>query len=549
MPLRSQLAQSMFEATRAYPQDVSLRQIKEEIPIGWRQDQGMWGYINKYLLKGSGAGFVTPPYTAIWERLWGAQPIEDLPKYKELYSFTPYVKQAIDVTVNLAVSNGFELQGSTPAVRDYLQDWLDQHNYLETLRIVTADELVFGNGILEICKDGDRIDWLKPLDPVFMRVRRDAYGQVFGYVQMLTMPPVIFPADDIIHFRWSPKSWWYEYSYGTSQLRPLLKIQNLIEQLENDMAVISHLYTKPMLIIQAGTPDKPLNPNQINELIDSFTGRGIASDVFVRGDVSVKPIPSMTRDIKIQWWLDYLLQQRAALLGVPGVFMAQPEGTNKATSQVVMQEYVLRLRMLQESVGDQLESVLFRQLIIPEFGENVEIPKAKWKPVWEPPLELMGPIVDKLATDKIITVQEARLATGFPEQPDLGQTFLQVTPAAGNNLKLPSAPSDPEQGVCAHAGLKAQAVPVTPGLANVLRDLTTQAVAGHITKVVAVNQAQAAIGLEIDRLREEARRRVSLKVGKPVELSPETEKLYHRMLGEYISDFKTILNDAIASKS
>jgi len=38
-------------------------------------------------------------------------PFEDLPKYKDLYTFTPYIKASIDVTVNLAISNGFELEG------------------------------------------------------------------------------------------------------------------------------------------------------------------------------------------------------------------------------------------------------------------------------------------------------------------------------------------------------------------------------------------------------------------------------------------------------
>ena len=93
------------------PPDVAKRQIVEEMPLSWKKDDMLYGYVSRYMLKGSGAGFVTPPYTALWDRTWGATPIEDLPKYKDLYTFTPYIKAAIDVTVNLAVSNGFELNG------------------------------------------------------------------------------------------------------------------------------------------------------------------------------------------------------------------------------------------------------------------------------------------------------------------------------------------------------------------------------------------------------------------------------------------------------
>lgn len=431
-----------LQAVRAYPPGLSERQIREEIPVGWRQDAGLWGYVNKYMIGGSGAGFVVPPYAAIWERIWGATPIEDLPKYKELYTFTPYIKAAVDVTVNLAMSNGFELEGSTDQVRAWLTDWLDEHNILETLRIESVDMQVFGNAYLELCRDEStgQIVWLKPLDPVHMRVRRDAYGSVFGYVQLLTMPPVVFPAADIVHFRWSPKSWWYEFSYGTSQLRPLLKVQALIDQFEDDMAVISHLYTKPMLVVQGGMPDKPYTTDQLNQLIDSFSNRGVASDVFVRGDCKVEAIPSMTRQINIKWWLDYLHEMREAVMGVPKIFMGRSEGTNRATADTVMQEYVTRLRMQQECLGDQLETVLFKQLLRDEFGEDVEVPRCKWKPIWEPNLTEIAPIIDQIYKDGIIERDEARLRVGFPESPPQQtpqENAPQIVQKSSASLALP----------------------------------------------------------------------------------------------------------------
>jgi hypothetical protein len=242
-----QAVKSRFSAQRNVPPKISKQQIKDEIPVTWEKDANLYGYVSRYMLKGSGAGFVTPPYSAVWERVWGAVPIEDLPKYKDLYNFTPYIKAAVDVTVNLAVSNGFELYGGDDAVREWLTDWLDEQNILHTLRIVATDILVFGNAFIEICRDEKtgEVAWLKPLDPVHMRVRRNEYGDIFGYIQLLTFPPVAFEAQDMVHFRWGAKSWWYEFSYGTSLLRPLLKTQALIDQLEDDMAVIVYSYPPP----------------------------------------------------------------------------------------------------------------------------------------------------------------------------------------------------------------------------------------------------------------------------------------------------------------
>jgi len=407
-----------FVAQRLYPPDVSRRQIEEEVPVSWKADNVLWGYVTKYMLKGSGAGFVTPPYTAYWERLWGAVPIEDLPKYKDLYTFTPYIKASIDVTVNLAISNGFELEGGEDNVREWLSNWLDEQNILETLRIVATDMLVFGNAYLEMCRNDDtgKIEWLKPLDPVHCRVRRDAYGQVLGYIQLLTFPPVVFASDEICHFKWGAKSWWYESAYGTSLLRPLLKIQALIDQLEDDMAVIVHTYAKPMLVVKAGTPERPWTDAQLQQLVEAFRDRKPATDVFVRGDVEVDVVPSLTKDVNVTFWLDYLLRQREAVLGVPKIFLGYSEGTNRATAEVVMQEYVTRLRMMQEIIGDTLETVLFKQLIRDEFGEGVEIPKVKWKPIWEPSIEDKAKYLGDLVDKGIILPKEARTQLGFPEE-------------------------------------------------------------------------------------------------------------------------------------
>ena len=61
-------------AQRQYPEPIAKQQIAEEIPVSWRADSMLWGYVTKYYLKGAGAGFVVPPYAAFWERIWGANP-------------------------------------------------------------------------------------------------------------------------------------------------------------------------------------------------------------------------------------------------------------------------------------------------------------------------------------------------------------------------------------------------------------------------------------------------------------------------------------------
>jgi hypothetical protein len=447
MPWTGQQDKPGSQAQRQYPETIAEKQIAEEIPISWHADSILWGYVTRYYLKGSGASFVVPPYAAYWERIWGATPVEDLPKYKDLYAFTPYIKACIDVTVNLALSNGFELEGGDDAVREWLLDWCDEHNILQTLRIIATDMLVFGGGMFEICREKDQAPeewWLKPLDPVNVRVRRDAYGQVLGYVQPLTMPPVVFTPRDVVHVRWGAKSWRYEFNYGISLLRPLLKIQALIDQFENDMAVIVHCYTKPMLWIQAGRPEMPFSDPQLDALMQAFSQQGPATDVFTRGDVNVKPLTSLTRDIKVDYWLNYLYKQREAVLGVPKIFLGESEGTNRATADIVMQEYCARLRMLQQLIGESIETDLFAQLIEAKFGERVKVPHPAWRPVWEPTLDLKARYVGELVNLGIILPSEARPQLGYPEQPsDEAIQAAKLLPTPRTQKNLPGSVAEP----------------------------------------------------------------------------------------------------------
>ena len=56
-----QAVKSRFTAQRNVPPEISKQQIKDEIPVTWEKDDNLYGYVSTYMLKGSGAGFVTPP--------------------------------------------------------------------------------------------------------------------------------------------------------------------------------------------------------------------------------------------------------------------------------------------------------------------------------------------------------------------------------------------------------------------------------------------------------------------------------------------------------
>jgi len=444
LPLRKDLSLSIPNPLRNVPNEVAVAQREREVPVAWRGDWSLMQYVNNYSLKASGIGFVSSPYTSIWDRIWGVTPVEDLPKYKALYSFVPRVQASVDVKVNLEISNGFVLEGGTTTFRDFLEEWIESHDMLATMRSEETDALVFGTSYTEPCMDEDssRVEWLKTLDPCYMRVRQDCYKNIFGYSQLTSYPPVVFDPEEIYRTLNGVKSWQFENAYGTSSLRSILHIQALIDDFQADMAKIMKIYTKPMLVLQCGGDGRPGEPlpwsdERIQALSNEVAMRDQGTDLTVRGDVKVNPQASMTKDLKAEWWIQYLERQRDSQLGVPKIFLGEPEGANRSTSDIVMQEFVTRLRVRQKERSGVYETQLFPLILRGDFPDSLivpdKIPKIKWKPIWEPPTDIKVSRVIDLYNNLLMGDIEARAELGLPE-------------AIEGNLK-PQQPTQPDESM------------------------------------------------------------------------------------------------------
>jgi len=452
--LRKDLSLTMPNPLRNVPNAVAVSQRETEVPVAWRGDWNLMQYVNNYNLKASGIGFVSSPYTSLWDRIWGVTPVEDLPKFKALYSFVPRIQASIDVKVNLEISNGFTLEGGTNTFRDFLEDWLESHDMLDTMRSEEKDAQVFGSSYTEPVMDEDsaKVLWLKTLDPEYMRIRQDCYKNIFGYAQLQSYPPVVFDPEEIYRTLNNVSSWFFENAYGTSSLRSVLHVQALIDDFQVDMAKIMKVYTKPMLIAKCGGNGAPGMPEpwsdpQLDVMSNTLAVRDQGTDLTVRGDVEVTPMSSLTKDLKAEWWIQYLERQRDSQLGVPKIFLGEPEGANRATADVVMQEFITRLRMRQKHRSGVYEMQLFPLILRGDFPSSLiipdKIPKIKWKPIWEPPTDVkMSRIID-LYNNMLMGDKEARGELGLPEKID---GVLKSVPAPaptmpeGRQFETPGAP-------------------------------------------------------------------------------------------------------------
>ena len=165
----------------------------------------------------------------------------------------------------------------------------------------------------------------------------------------------------------------------------------MLNDFQHDMATIMKIYTKPILAYRCGTEKAEWFDTKLQNFIDGMAERQQGTDLAFKHDVEPIPIDSQTRNLHVEWWLDYLLGQRKAQLGVPKIFLGESEGSNRATADIVMQEFFTRLRMRQEHIKYTYETELSPAILQGDFPGSLitpdKVPKVKWRPIWEPPAD------------------------------------------------------------------------------------------------------------------------------------------------------------------
>ena len=302
--------------------------------------------------------------------------------------------------------------------------WVLDEEKMENKIVAFDNPVPFTAQVIRKGEDAETIIQLKPLDPVYMRVRRDSFGNVLGYIQWMNFPPALIDTDSTIHIKYREKSWAYESAYGTSPLMSLVKNNDLFNQFETDAAVWIHSRAVPPLIVQGGSTEKPYTTAQMTDLMSKLKGRTAASMIFTKGDVQVNEVEGAARALNVQWWVDLLLTRRYQALGVPPVLMGLPQSTgNQSVGEVIFQEFVTRLQLLQEFMADAIETNVFYPLIVKKFGESMEdesgkktpMPKAEmvWKPIIEEDRNMRAQRLIQGVQAGTISVNEYRKEMGF----------------------------------------------------------------------------------------------------------------------------------------
>jgi hypothetical protein len=272
-----------------------------------------------------------------------------------------------------------------------------------------------------------RLNGIKNLDPDFMRVRRDAYGTVHGYVQILGWPPVIFNTDQIVHCKWMPSSWGQESTYGNSHYQSGIRNQEMLWQLENDGIIYSHnLVRFPGKLKNGIDPNRePASQRVWTAIKAAVFARKVSSDIALDANVDFEPFQmAKGAAAPVQWWMDYFKERRTINLGVPPVALGMTEtggGGSETNKRVSWNAFIVRLKTIQEVVGNSLIEHTFtlgiEQEIICDL-EDIDDPSIdadkKYKYEWG---KRVKEILDKLKLDCMTTVKRNGLDTQIWEFP------------------------------------------------------------------------------------------------------------------------------------
>jgi hypothetical protein len=471
-----------------------------DVPPTWQEQPSIkllrgLGTGDKSLPPGSGYGLVQSPYADIYTKIYGVNPLADLPQYRKIYRSQPDVQDAVQMQVNLAVGKGFTIYHKDKKVTKFIVKLCDRINLPQHLPVMATDALVYGNSFTELQWDeveenkeqiyeyqgenytkddlesldiplkkvqkavykgenevnnknfiaksvkksgkAKTIIALKDLDPLYMRVRRDSFGNQYGFIQWMAFPPVLIDNESCIHIRNRPASWGYESAYGTSLLMPILKNNDLLLQFENDAATWVHSRAVPPLIVKGGSMEKPYTTAQMGDLMSTLKSRTAATMIFTKGDVEFEEMQTIASDLNLDWWLNYLLLRRYQSLGVPPILMGKADKGSKGGAEVILHDFIAKLQVLQEFIADSIEEFIFRPLITEEFGEDVENASIIWKPIIEEDKNMRSQRLIQLLQAGAISVNECRSEMGFNRIPEAKYDKLEKAEPVGFSKGVP----------------------------------------------------------------------------------------------------------------
>jgi hypothetical protein len=290
---------------------------------------------------------------------------------------------------------------------------------------------------------------LKVLDGLYVRPRRDSVGNIYGYIQWLSYPPIVFDTTRMAWIIHGAKPWAYECAYGVSDYLSAIENEDKIDHLEADFLIVSHTNIAPMLHVTCGQPGSTLrySDSQMRVIKTELNNRGAAANVVTRGDVAIDPLQISTNLSGVMAMHKHLVEQRTILLGIPPGLLGKDMSASYAKEAADLETFKMSIKAAQEELINAYHDVIFPLILEPVFGEDCPIPYLEFESAFGEDLNTKSARVREDYKLGLITKRQALTEDGYdadPADPTLDEYYEAPQPLNPFGMGLDEAPPGKE---------------------------------------------------------------------------------------------------------
>jgi SPP1 gp7 family putative phage head morphogenesis protein len=299
----------------------------------------------------------------------------------DAYKNSGLIKAAVDKHVDFIISPGFYVESEKDKAAELINNFIDETNFVKTLREFIYPYLNKGTSFMEIASDKKGVK-TKIVNSNSCYIVRDINGNIKGYNQYtgdlskLSIRKVIpFDNTEMIHISMNPIG---DCPYGVGMVYPALyTINNLIRAEKDSHMLIGRKANSP-IHAKLGSYEEPATAADVtafgqqliylNNLHEWATDHKVDFKVIDFGNIGDKFTSVLEHDMEM---LFYIFQVPPVLMGMANV----PEGLAKAQKDA----FERRIQSIQADLGSVISNGIFKRIL------NLNGLDAKVKLIWGEP--------------------------------------------------------------------------------------------------------------------------------------------------------------------
>ncbi|MGP3667617.1 MAG: hypothetical protein ACKD6N_03505 [Candidatus Bathyarchaeota archaeon] len=300
---------------------------------------------------------VVEPYFEFWSTWGKPQPVS----YSQLYGYYkthPLVKSSVDSLAGMVAGPGFyttvdngEDSRQTRA-KEIVDEFNAKVNMDELLLEIVKDMLITGNSFLEkIFNENGRLTRVKRLPTAKMKIVRDRFGEIQGYVEEATGARVEFNPEEIVHFKWND----VEMSgYGVGIVEPVARFLDFdIKNMENMVEVVyKTAYPIPVFTFK--------NKADVDYFMEVLKKRKPGDPILATGEIETNVIQVDSR-VRFGELLEAV--ERKIFEGMRGPLLSYLRNATEASAKVMLECVDRDVKALQRYIKRKVEGEIWKPLL------------------------------------------------------------------------------------------------------------------------------------------------------------------------------------------